>query len=503
MSSANQHPSSTGEADHGGFVAEEFTKESKIVLILLVLAATVMLLNETTLSIALPYVMEDFHIPAATAQWLTTGFILVLAVVIPTTGYIIERFRTRTVFFSAFALFIAGTVVAALAPAFGFLLAGRVLQAAGTALVMPLLMTTVMVVVPPHKLGSIMGLIPVVIALAPAIGPAVSGVVLNVATWHAIFWIMVPIAVAMALVGWKFMVNVGTQTTKPLDLLSIPLAAVGFGGLVYALSSIDAIVEGRGTAAIAAGLAGALALACFSYRQLRLAKQDKALLDLRVFGYQNFGLSIIILMTVFGAFLGIVTVLPIYLQNALALSALTAGLVAMPAGLVQAVSSPVVGQLFDRFGARPLALPGGLLCVASIAGMAWASNATLDNPALVFGSLFGSMALGAAFVFTPIMTGALAVLPRHLSSHGSATFSTLQQLGGAAGIAVLVAVLQRHLNAAGAAAQAGTQEQIAAATSDGTTAALWVAVGICAFATVLALLIKPTAHASAGHVAAH
>ncbi|MCQ9353364.1 DHA2 family efflux MFS transporter permease subunit [Corynebacterium sp. 153RC1] len=467
--------------------AQEFTRESKIVLVLLVLAATVMLLNETTLSIALPFIMDDFNVTAATAQWLTTGFILVLAVVIPTTGYLIERFSTRAIFFAAFALFIAGTLVAAIAPSFAVLLLGRVLQAAGTALVMPLLMTTVMLVVPPQKLGSVMGLIPVVIALAPAMGPTISGAILNVSTWHTIFWSMLPISIVMVLVGAKYMVNVGLGSTKRLDILSIPLAALGFGGVVYALSSIDAIVTGHGGLALLAGGIGVVALVLFTLRQLALVKHNQALLDVRVFTQPNFALSVAVLMLLFGAFLGIVTVLPIYLQNSLGLSSLTAGLVAMPAGVVQAVSSPFVGRLFDRHGVRPLALPGGALAIAAAGGMAWASHADLAQPAVVFGALFGVLALGAALVFTPMMTGALSVLPRELSSHGSATFSTLQQLGGAAGIAVLVAVLQNFLSKASGASEA----QLAVATSDGTSAALGTATGICVAATVLVALVKP------------
>ncbi|NLA56083.1 MAG: multidrug efflux MFS transporter, partial [Corynebacterium humireducens] len=183
--------------------------EVKVILTVLVGSALVMFLNETILSVALPSIMEDFQIPATTAQWLTTGFMLTMAVVIPATGWVLQRFTTRQVFLAAVSSFLVGTVVAAWAPTFGVLLTGRIIQAAGTALIMPLLMTVAMTVVPANRRGSVMGVISIVMSVAPALGPTVSGFILNHFTWHWLFWFVIPLIALALVVGLLFVRDIG------------------------------------------------------------------------------------------------------------------------------------------------------------------------------------------------------------------------------------------------------------------------------------------------------
>lgn len=464
---------------------KEMTRTEKIVLVILVLSVTVMLLNETTLSVALPSVMADFDITAATAQWLTTGFLLTMAVVIPTTGYLLERLTTRQVFTVAFGFFLAGTLVAAVAPTFLVLLLGRVLQAVGTSLVLPLLMTTVMTVVPPHRRGTIMGLIPIVISLAPAMGPTVSGLILKFYSWHFIFWFMVPFATVTMLAGWKWVSNIGQTRKKPLDFLSVVLSALGFGGLVYGLSSIDIIMEGAGLSHVLIGVAGLIIVAIFARRQFRLAEDDQALLDLRVFQQPVFGLSILLMMMLFGLYLGIVTILPIYLQNSMLQTTVVSGLVVMPGGLVQALASPFVGRLYDKYGPKPLIVPGALILLAATIALG-ALTHFVHTPKLVViltACLFAGTALGLAFSMTPLFTASLSVLPQKLYGHGSAALSTLQQLAGAVGIALLVAVLTRGTKAYEAL-------PLIDATRNGTTMAFLVGAVLGVAAVIIAIVIK-------------
>ncbi len=181
----------------------------------------VMILNETALSVALPAIMADFDIPATSAQWLLTGFLLTMGVVIPTTGFLMDKFTTRQIFLASAGVFLAGTVFAALAPAFGILLVGRVFQAAGTALMIPTLMTVAMTLVPPQRRGSVMGIISVVISVAPALGPTVGGLVLSMSSWHVIFWTMVPLLGLIGVAGYLRLVNVGDKRDTPLDFPSV------------------------------------------------------------------------------------------------------------------------------------------------------------------------------------------------------------------------------------------------------------------------------------------
>ena len=332
----------------------------------LVLGAMVMILNETSLSVALPAIMADYGIPATSVQWLLTGFMLTMAVVIPTTGFLLERLTTRQIFAASSGFFLAGTVVAALAPSFVVLLIGRVLQAGGTALMIPTLMTVAMTLVPQQRRGTVMGIISVVISVAPALGPTVGGAILNHFTWHVIFWAMLPLMVLILLAGLWRLSNVGENRDTPLDVLSVLLSALAFGGLVYGLSSIEKMLEGGAVVEIAVTIVGAVALVLFVLRQQRLARDDRALMDLRPFLVRNFTLAVLVLLLSFGLMLGMVTVLPIYLQTTLGVTAFATGLAVMPGGILQAFLSPIVGRIFDSKGPRPLMIPGSLFMVASL-----------------------------------------------------------------------------------------------------------------------------------------
>ncbi len=453
-----------------------------ITLTVLVLGAMIMILNETSLSVALTSIMADFSIPATTAQWLTTGFMLTMAVVIPTTGFLLERLTTRQIFLTGTTLFLVGSVVAALAPSFLILLLARIIQAAGTALMMPLLMTVTMTLVPPQRRGSVMGIISIVISVAPALGPTVGGFILQFSNWHVIFWAMVPLVALIMVFGILKLNNVGQSRPIALDLLSVVLSAVAFGGLIYGLSSMNIILSGDGLTEILLTLLGLISLVVFVLRQRALGKEDRALMDLRPFAVPNYTLTLVLMLLSFGLMLGSVTVLPIYLQTSLAVSAAVTGLVVMPGGLLQGFISPIVGRIFDAKGPRPLLIPGVILLTISL----WLLS-RLDNNSAVW-MVIGMhilMALGMALMMTPLMTTALSSLPGHLYGHGSAIMNTLQQLAGATGTAFLVVFLSRGTES-GMAAGKSLEE----ATAQGTQWAFMFAGGLALVAVVVAFLVK-------------
>src|SRR5690349_13532606 len=199
----------------------------------LVLATFVVILNETIMVNAIPRLMRELDVSARSAQWLSTAFMLTMAVVIPVTGWFLQRVSTRTAFATAMAVFCAGTLLAAVAPVFPVLLAARVVQAGGTAVMMPLLMTTLMTVVPEHDRGRVMGNVTLAMSVAPALGPAVSGVVLQWLSWRWMFGIVLPVAAVIAVVGMRKLTNVGERTTASVDALSIVMSGLGFGAAVY------------------------------------------------------------------------------------------------------------------------------------------------------------------------------------------------------------------------------------------------------------------------------
>jgi DHA2 family lincomycin resistance protein-like MFS transporter len=453
------------------------------VIALLVVAAFVVILNETIMGVALPELMRELDVSAATGQWLTTAFLLTMAVVIPTTGFLIQRFPLRTLFFTAMGLFTLGTVIAALAPGFGVLLVGRIVQASGTAIMIPLLFTTVLNVVPADHRGRMMGLISIVISVAPAIGPTVSGLILSVFPWRAMFIVMVPIALVAIVLGGRWVRNLTDTRRVTLDVLSVVLSGLAFGGLIFGLSSIGEAAGGHAIVPVWVPLVvGILALVAFVVRQLRLESTDRVLMNLSVFGHSSFTVAVILVVVAMTTLFGVLILLPLYLQNVLGLGTLQTGLMLLPGGLVMGLLAPLVGSLFDRFGARPLVLPGAVVASVSLWGFATLSAST--SIIFVIG-VHCVLSLGLAFMFTPLMTSALGSLPRELYPHGSAIVSTVQQLAGAAGTAVFITLMTVQ-----AAAASAEGVGIVDATASGIHSAFFVAACLSIAVVVLAAFVR-------------
>ena len=413
-------------------------RATRVVLVVLVLSAFVMILNETILSVALRDLAIDLDIATTTVQWLTSGFLLTMAVVIPLTGYLLERFTPRQMFVAALSTFTLGTLVGALAPGFEVLLAARVLQACGTAVMIPLLMTTVMRLVPPARRGATMGTITIVIAVAPAIGPTVGGAVLSTLDWRWMFWLVLPLAVAALVLGTTFLRLPSPTRSVPLDVVSVLLSAVGFGGVLYGLSSFGGASSGSSATPWVSVAVGVASLAVFTYRQTGLARTDRALLDLRAFTQRDFTVGVVVSALVFLCFLGAGAILlPLYLQTVLGTSTFVSGLVVLPGGVALGLLGRPVGSLYDRLGARRLVLPGAV--VTAVALWLLASLGT-GSPLAEVVAIHVVLMAGLGLMLTPLMTDSLAALPGQLYSHGSAIMSTLQQVAGAFGTAVFVSV---------------------------------------------------------------
>jgi DHA2 family lincomycin resistance protein-like MFS transporter len=413
------------------------TARNNLVIRLLLVSAFVVILNETIMGVAIPPLMTSLGVTASAAQWLTTAFLLTMAVVIPITGFLLQRLPTRTVFITAMTLFSLGTLTAAVAPGLPLLVLARVVQASGTAIMMPLLMTTVMTLVPPATRGRTMGNISIVISVAPAIGPAISGLILSYLHWRWLFLLVLPIALGALWLGYRRIENVTTPRAAPLDFASIVLAALGFGGSVYGLSLFGNPEAAAGSAWTPLAVGG-VALAVFVHRQIVLQRRDASLLDLRTFRSRNFTVSVLMMAIMMLALFGTLIVLPIYLQNVLALGTLETGLLLLPGGLVMGLLGPPVGRLYDRWGPTALVVPG----IAIVTAVLWAMT-ELGTATAVSNILIGHIVIsvGFALLFTPLFTVSLSSVPPALYSHGSAVLGSTQQLAGAAGVAAFVALM--------------------------------------------------------------
>lgn len=468
---------------------EKMSRESVTIISTLLVATFVVILNETIMNVALQRLMVDLRVDAPTVQWLSTGFMLTMAVVIPTTGFILQSLSTRAVFMLAMGLFAGGTALAAVAPGFEVLLLARIVQAGGTAIMLPLLMTTILTLVPLAKRGAVMGNVSIAISVAPAMGPTVSGLILEHFTWRFMFVFVLPVALAALAIGAKYLTNVGKPEKARLDVLSVILTVPAFGGLVYGLSQIGGGHGGQAgpsAGAIAALVIGVAALTVFVLRQVRLQKAAAPLLDLRAFKFRMFTVSVLLMVVAMMALFGGVILLPLYLQQVRGLGSLETGLALLPGGLAMGLLGPVIGRAFDKVGPLPLTITGSVLMVVTL----WQFS-MLDAGTAVWWivTLHVGLSFGLALLFTPAFTTGLNPLPPHLYSHGSAIMSTTQQVAGAAGTALLVSIF---------AVVSATSGLVA-----GMSAAFLAATVIALAAVVLSAMMRKTEGAGAGHGAGH
>lgn len=470
---------------------EAMDGRTALTLRVLTVATFIVILNNTIMVNALPSLMESMRVDAQTVQWLVTGFMLTMAVVIPTTGWFLQRVGRRTAFITAMSVFSAGTALGAVAPTFEILLMGRIVQATGTAVMMPLLMSTVLLLVPAGTRGRVMGNVSLAISVAPAMGPTVSGVILSFGSWRWIFVVVFPLAVTAAVVGAWLLdprrlgeAEAGERDRLGeggrMDPISVLLTIVGFGGLVYGLSRVggaDVHLLGLPTMALVIGVVG---VSLFAWRQMVLIRTSRPVLDLRVLRSARYRLAVTIMAVSFMALMGAMVMLPLYFQDARGMSTLQAGLMLMPGGLAMGLLGPPVGRLYDRVGAAPLVIPGSLALAGGLGMLAWSTN---HGPWWLFLVLHLFMSAGLAFVFTPMFTAGLSSLRAPFYEHGSALLGTLQQVAAAAGTALVITVMS------GAAARsAATGVEPAAALGQGVEAGLVVATVLAAVVAGLSLL---------------
>ena len=467
-------------------IEEKSSRHDLAIIYTMLIATFVVILNETIMNVAIPKLMAEFSVSASIAQWLATAFMLVMAIVIPATGFLMQRFSTRTLFLAAMGTFSLGTLVAGSAPIFALLLVGRVLQASGTAIMLPLLTTTILTLIPAHRRGAMMGTVSIVISVAPAIGPTISGLIVESLSWRFMFFFVLPIALGVLAYAARNLKNVGETNSASIDLLSIVVSALGFGGLLYGFSSAG---EGGGSWTSAHVLVplivGTLSLGVFVWRQMTL---PTPLLDLRAFHYPMFTLSVLLTMAMMMALFSAAILLPLYLQNVRQFTPLQTGLMLLPGGMLMGIASPMIGRIFDRSGPRLLVIPGTLMMAASIWQFTTLTHETSVIAILTVHIIFSA---SLAMLFTPIFATGLNQLPRNLHSHGSAIVSTLQQVAGAVGTALLVTIMA---TSSAVYLQSITTNLTAEIQRDALTAGLhtsfMVATGIALISFILSLFIR-------------
>lgn len=437
----NDHPEAIDEVQRElGTISEGGPKASHPeikpvpIISVLIIGAFVAILNQTLINVALPRMMTDLNVTTNTIQWLVTGYMLVNGVLIPITAFLMETFSTRKLFIFAMSSFAIGTIICALAPDFSILMGGRVIQGIGAGIIMPLMTNVFLTIFPPEKRGIAMGTMGIAMIFAPAVGPTLSGYLVENYTWRLLFYIVLPIAVADIVLAFVFLKNVGKLTYPKFDFLGIIFSTLGFGGVLYGFS--EAGNSGWGSGIVLSSLIiGIISILLFIWRELSM---KSPMLEFRVFKYKIFALTTVVNAVVTMAMFAAMILVPIYLQNIRGFTPLQSGLILLPGAILMGIMSPITGALYDRIGARPLAIVGLLITALTTYQFAQFTDATTYGYIMI---LYSARMFGMSLLMMPIMTEGLNNLPRHLNSHGTAMSNTMRQVAGSLGTAFLVTVM--------------------------------------------------------------
>lgn len=435
------------------------------ILAIMMIGAFISFLNNTLLNIALPSIMADLKVEPSTVQWLTTGYMLVNGVLIPTTAFLIQKYSVRRLFLAAISLFTIGTILAGFAHVFPVLLAGRMVQASGSAIMMPLLMNVMLVAFPIEKRGAAMGVFGLILMFAPAIGPTLSGWIIEHYDWRMLFHFITPIAVVVLLLGFFLLKDKKEKVAITMDFLSLILSSVGFGGILYGFSSAGK--KGWDSPYVYGTIAiGVIALVWLIIRQSRL---ERPFLHFGIFRYPMFALSSSITMVVNMAMFSGMLLLPIYVQDLRGISPMDAGLMMLPGAILMAFMSPITGKLFDKFGGRILAIIGlTITCVTTY----YFSKLTFETTYTHLIILYSVRMFGMSMVMMPVSTNGLNQLPAKYYPHGTAMNNTLNQVAGAVGTALLVTIMSNRAASAAVDLAAEAKKKLTAPPTEETLAAM-------------------------------
>lgn len=407
--------------------------DTQAIIAVLVFSAFISVFNETILNVALSPLMEEMHVTAGTIQWIITAYMIVVAVLVPVTAFLIQSFETKHLYLGAMTLLLLGTICAACSESFVMLLISRMLQASGTGMMIPIMMNTVLLITPPEKHGSAMGICGCAISLGPALGPTVSGIILQFFSWHVLFIILIPIIVLAMVLGSIYLVTAGQLTKPKIDLISIILSSIGFGGTIYGISS----VSGDGNMKIVGVIfaTGIISLILFGIRQLSL---KEPMLNIRTFKYPLFSIGVTLVMISMMTMFTINVMLPMLLEGALKTTTFVAAMALLPAALANGFVTPIGGKIYDKFGIKILAPVGFTVIFVSLFILSRSNSDTSLAKIII---LYVLVCIGVGFTMSPCQTSSLNQLPKEYYPHGVAILNTLQQISAAIGSSLFIGIM--------------------------------------------------------------
>lgn len=406
------------------------------------LGAFICYLNSTFMNVALSDIMKDLNISVSTAQWLSTGYMLATGIIIPFTAFLIDKFKNRTLFFISIGLFTIGTIIGAFATNFAMLLTARLIQGFASGIIIPLMQTVFMIIFPIEKRGFAMGIVGIVLAFAPAIGPTLSGWIINIYPWRYLFYVTLPFAILDLILGYFLLKNVTENKSVYFDFISFIGSTIGFGGLLFGFSNAGNY-SWTDINVYLSLIIGIVFLIIFVWRQLNM---EEPMLNLAVFKSTVFTFATIISMIAYAGLISSELILPMYLEDVRGSSAFDTGLTLMPGAIVMGIMNPITGKLFDKFGARYLALTGLTILTLGTFGLSFLSVST---PIIYIISIYAIRMLGISMLLMPLSTSALNSLHKNLYAHGNAANNTLRQVAGSIGTSLIVTLMSKSTISSG------------------------------------------------------
>ena len=406
-----------------------------------IIGAFVGMLSETSLNIALPQLSQSLNIGNATLQWIVTGYMLVIGIILPLSSLLTKWFTTRQIITTGIGAFLIGAIISALAPNFPILLTGRMIQGIGTGTILPLMFTVAMNIFPPQKMGTAIGVCSLVIMFAPAVGPTLTGFILAKLSWNWVFWLFVPVLLVALFFDLKFLPNISKLTRPKVDFASVILSIFGFGLLVMGFSFAARLGWVLGCLA-----GGILIVAVYAYRQLH---HENPILNLKVFKHVAFTKGTLLVMIDFGIILSAMYLLPQYIQRGMLVPVALTGIIMLPGGIVNAAISGLAGRMFDKYGAKILATIGFIIAIMLL-------NVSTHTSAAYIIAAHVILMIGCPLAMSPSQTHALNSLEIYESADGSTIINTLQQIVGAIATAMATSLLQMGITASHGASSAMT-----------------------------------------------
>ena len=406
-----------------------------IAIISIAIISFIGILSETALNIAYSLLINEFSVSAAVIQWLTTGYLLILAILIPISPFLVKKFKTKLLFQIAVIIFAIGTLFCSVAWNFSMLLIGRIIQAVGTSITLPLMINIVLEEVPIERRGYVMGVVGLVINFAPALGPVFGGLVIEYINWHWIFISLFPILMVSFILGSKYITEISKNEKIPIDIPSVLLSAIAFSGIVYGFSTSgnSSWLDPKVFCCIITGI---ISMAAFAYRQLHL---ERPLIHVSVFKYPMFSVGVLILMISMMIVLAGGFLLPLLLQKALGCSSSITALALLPGTLINGIMSPFTGKFLDKHGPKLLLSVGFILLSLSLFTFSF-----INSNFIMVIIIYTFYMLGASMLGMPSQTNGLNQLPAKYNADGSAIMNTLQQVSGAIGTALASSILTKN-----------------------------------------------------------